>query len=514
MSCRASAATGPGGTPEASSSAGEAASCISTRPIAACRRAPSRVKSRFCWMIWRGMLPISGSGRVRLPVRTPRPDPSRPAPSGAAQRRSPDRAPLPRSPGHRRKHRLEHGLFPQGVGDRLRAAALLAEQAPGRLAVRIALRCRTGIRRCAMQASKPSWKRAAAPGSPLSRCRTGPAARSRAMARTAPGRRHGPARGTRARPPRGDLAARLLMRRSRQRWRSERGKRASIALTMPGAPSQTAGRGSPGPRPRMSRKSRDRLAVLLRARHRARQDLPAFAGHAPGGRNRLAPPARADPLRDAADERAGDVAAARAAAGERLAVLPQPLTGPETAVRETGNEPPSLRNASPMPRTLGPRAGISAARSSRASLRPFSCGRISERNGSSRPATCGAVQPAGPSAVLSRPGPVAVAAAAVGVAAVPAAPRPSASRLSASRASSTTSRPPGAPARCRHPAPTGVLRSTATGSRACASIRAFSFPWGRVLPSRPAKCRRVCQSSGSMPLPNYPEDFRLKFFGG
>ena len=56
------------------------------------------------------------------------------------------------------------------------------------------------------------------------------------------------------------------------------------------------------------------------------KNLSSFAGHAPGGQDRLAPLARADPLRDAVDEQVGDVIAAKIADGELLIVLPQPLT--------------------------------------------------------------------------------------------------------------------------------------------------------------------------------------------
>jgi hypothetical protein len=43
-----------------------------------------------------------------------------------------------------------------------------------------------------------------------------------------------------------------------------------------------------------------------------------------------------------------------------------------------------------MSRTDRPRASISTASSSSASVRPFAWSRIAEQNGSSRPATCGA----------------------------------------------------------------------------------------------------------------------------
>ena len=51
-------------------------------------------------------------------------------------------------------------------------------------------------------------------------------------------------------------------------------------------------------------------------------------------------------------------------------------------------------------------------------MRPFRCSRISERNGSSRPATCGAEYSISPSAVFSRPVRHAVAVALAGLGAV------------------------------------------------------------------------------------------------
>ena len=45
----------------------------------------------------------------------------------------------------------------------------------------------------------------------------------------------------------------------------------------------------------------NRLIILLRSRHEVEKKLSSFAGRATGGQNRLAPLARADPLRDAVD---------------------------------------------------------------------------------------------------------------------------------------------------------------------------------------------------------------------
>src|SRR5690349_19820818 len=56
-------------------------------------------------------------------------------------------------------------------------------------------------------------------------------------------------------PSSGSLAAKLRMRCARQRWRADRGKQTSIALMMPGAPSEVTSSGSARPRRFMSSKN-------------------------------------------------------------------------------------------------------------------------------------------------------------------------------------------------------------------------------------------------------------------
>ena len=74
------------------------------------------------------------------------------------------------------------------------------------------------------------------------------------------------------------------------------------------------------------------------------------------------------------------------------------LTGFGVRVHTTGRKLYIVQS-----RTLRPRASISTARCSSASVRPFKCLRISERNGASRPAICGAEYGISPSADFSRP---------------------------------------------------------------------------------------------------------------
>ena len=141
---------------------------------------------------------------------------------------------------------LRTAFSPHALGITFRRLRSSPNRRSSMFVVRIALRCRTGIRRCATQASKSSWKQAAALGNSFSHFRTRSAPRPRAMAR------EGAWHAARACPrnsgqasSRETLAARFLMRWNRQRCRSERGKQVSIALMMPGAPSQTAGNWNP-----------------------------------------------------------------------------------------------------------------------------------------------------------------------------------------------------------------------------------------------------------------------------
>ncbi len=73
------------------------------------------------------------------------------------------------------------------------------------------------------------------------------------------------------------------------------------------------------------KEGRDRLPVLLRARHQVQQHLAPLGGEAPGGQDRLPALPGTQPLGDAVDEEIGDVVLAEIPLDEVLVVRPQPL---------------------------------------------------------------------------------------------------------------------------------------------------------------------------------------------
>src|SRR6516165_11789855 len=116
------------------------------------------------------------------------------------------------------------------------------------------------------------------------------------------------------------------MRWARQRCRAARGKQISIALMMPGAPSEVTSSGSFRPRRFMSSKNAVTVsASSLGARHHVQQHATALDGKAPGRQNRLAFGARPQTLGDAIHKQIRDLVLAQVTLRERLVILPQPL---------------------------------------------------------------------------------------------------------------------------------------------------------------------------------------------
>jgi hypothetical protein len=98
------------------------------------------------------------------------------------------------------------------------------------------------------------------------------------------------------------------MRWARQRWRSERGKQDSIALMIPGAPSEASSSGiAQTAAAHVLEEGGGRLGVFLGAGHQREQFFPTIGREAPGGQHRLAPLSRPDPLGDAVDVEIDDV---------------------------------------------------------------------------------------------------------------------------------------------------------------------------------------------------------------
>ena len=201
----------------------------------------------------------------------------------------------------------------------------------------------------------------------------------------------------------GAFTARLRMRCARQRCRAERGKQVSIALITPGgAVGDNQERIAEAACPHVLEEGGDGLGVFPGARHQVQQNALPGLREAPGGHDRFAPLAGADALGDPVDEEVDDLVLAQVARGELLVVPPELLA--EFGDRGPGEQQPAVVGAEGVSTsgTDRPRASISTASSSSASVRPLAWPRISERNGSSPPATCGAENAISPSAVFSR----------------------------------------------------------------------------------------------------------------
>src|SRR5436309_348643 len=116
------------------------------------------------------------------------------------------------------------------------------------------------------------------------------------------------------------------MRCARQRCRAARGKQTSIALMMPGAPSEVTSSGSFRPRLFMSSKNAITVSVsFFGARHHVQQHTTALNRKTPGRQNRLAFGTRPQTLGDAIDKQIRDLVLAQVPLRERLVILPQPL---------------------------------------------------------------------------------------------------------------------------------------------------------------------------------------------
>ena len=125
-------------------------------------------------------------------------------------------------------------------------------------------------------------------------------------------------------------------------------------------------------RRRSGRCARSDLCSIFRWLRRAWWGSPFKDDLHPGGHDRLALLAGADALGDASGEEVDDLVLAQIPGGEVLVVAPE-LLGPssETAMRDSSSRPSPARKASSMSRTERPRASISTARFSSASVRPF-----------------------------------------------------------------------------------------------------------------------------------------------
>src|SRR5512133_3059337 len=94
-----------------------------------------------------------------------------------------DRPPALGGADHGAEHQREHGLLAKALAMIFRRRRSSTNRRSRRFVVRIARRWVTGIRKCAMQASKSSVKQRTAGASSVAKSATTPAARSRAMAR-------------------------------------------------------------------------------------------------------------------------------------------------------------------------------------------------------------------------------------------------------------------------------------------------------------------------------------------